>query len=127
MLLRPASASPSNEIQGFGGPNTNDGKGSLGVGTKGGTYSITLDTTAPVWTYSFAGPGITPTVFSFATNPTAINSVGIGTANGGTGRFDNFTLTTSQAVPEPSTYGLILGGLTLLLVNRRSFIRGVRV
>jgi hypothetical protein len=102
------------------GPGTG-GIGNLGSYTDGVAhlYSITLDTTAlnsANWTASYSVDGtqvIAPTLLGY--NP-VIEYVGFGAAATG-GTISNFSLT---AVPEPSTYALVLGSIaTLLLIRRR--------
>jgi hypothetical protein len=91
------------------------------VGNNGsGDYMIRLDTTAANWTTSYFFNGVQKgSTYTWVTLP-AIDGVGIVTYNNaGTsiGSFSNFEL---SAVPEPSTYALILGGIaTLLLIRRR--------
>jgi hypothetical protein len=108
----------------FGGPggtNSQTSPGVTGPGVQGSVYSIILNTTASQWTYSYSGPGINSTpVYTFSTNPT-ITQVGFGTISGVTGNFDNFTLTQTSAIPEPSTYAALAGlaAFGLVCVRRR--------
>jgi hypothetical protein len=81
---------------------------------------IRLDTTGAQWTTTFFQGGVqwTDTYTYIGGNPT-INYVGFVNADGTAVRnVSAFQLT--QAVPEPSTYALVLGGIvTLLLIRRR--------
>lgn len=77
---------------------------------------IRLDTTASQWTAAiFQGGTQIGSTFTYATNPT-ITRVGF-VSDGSGGQVNAFQLT---AVPEPSTYALVVGGIaTLLLIRRR--------
>jgi hypothetical protein len=80
---------------------------------------IRLDTTGAQWTTTFFQGGVqwTDTYTYTGGNPT-INYVGFVNADGTAVRnVSAFQLT--QAVPEPSTYALVLGGILPLLVLRR--------
>jgi hypothetical protein len=81
---------------------------------------IRLDTTGAQWTTTFFQGGVqwTDTYTYTGGNPT-INYVGFVNADGTAVRnVSAFQLT--QAVPEPSTYAQVLGGIvTLLLIRRR--------
>jgi hypothetical protein len=79
--------------------------------------TIILDTTLANWTTSIyqAGTQIGSTYTYTGTNPT-ITRVGF-VSDGSGGQVDAFQLT---AVPEPSTYAMVLGGLlNLSLIRRR--------
>jgi hypothetical protein len=80
---------------------------------------IRLDTTGTQWTTTFFQGGVqwTDTYTYTGVNPT-INYVGFVSEGTAVGSVSAFQLT--QAVPEPSTYALVLGGIaTLLLIRRR--------
>jgi hypothetical protein len=80
---------------------------------------IRLDTTGVQWTTTFFQGGVqwTDTYTYTGVNPT-INYVGFVSEGTAVGSVSAFQLT--QAVPEPSTYALVLGGIaTLLLIRRR--------
>jgi hypothetical protein len=80
---------------------------------------IRLDTTGVQWTTSMyqGGTQIGSTYTYNTANPT-INFVGFVSEGTAVGNVSAFQLT--QAVPEPSTYALVVGGLaTLLLIRRR--------
>jgi hypothetical protein len=80
---------------------------------------IRLDTTGTQWTTTFFQGGVqwTDPYTYTGVNPT-INYVGFVSEGTALGSVSAFQLT--QAVPEPSTYALVLGGiLTLLLIRRR--------
>jgi hypothetical protein len=80
--------------------------------------TIRLDTTLANWTTSMyqGGTQIGSTYTYTGVNPT-ITRVGF-VSDGSGGQVNAFELT--QAVPEPSTYALVVGGLaTLLLIRRR--------
>jgi hypothetical protein len=80
---------------------------------------IRLDTTGVQWTTSMyqGGTQIGSTYTYNTANPT-INFVGFVSEGTAVGNVSAFQLT--QAVPEPSTYALVLGGIaTLLLIRRR--------
>jgi len=76
---------------------------------------IRLDTTASQWTAAFFQGGTQiGTTYTYATNPT-INRVGF-VSDGSGGTVSAFQLT---AIPEPSAYSLVIGGVMSLLLVRR--------
>jgi hypothetical protein len=82
---------------------------------------IRLDTTGAQWTAAFFQGGVQmgDTYTYTGGNPT-INYVGFVNADGTAVRNVSAFQLTAQAVPEPSTYALVLGGIaTLLLIRRR--------
>jgi hypothetical protein len=115
-------------VESYGGPGTAGGNvtASTGAGIlTGNTMTITLDTTTTLWTYKFsyyAADGITilnSGASAYAANPT-ITAVGIASYNPATGTrtMDDFTLT-ATAIPEPSTYALMLGATGLIAAGVR--------
>lgn len=99
------------------------------IGGAAGSVTYSDSSTGTGWTNSKTA---TNTSFSFSLSAvTALNNVsnvyirliqtGTGIAGAGTNRVDNFTFsgTTVSAVPEPSTYAAILGGLALAGVAAR--------
>jgi len=124
----------SGAVEAYGGPGTLGGNKTASTGNgilTNNTMTITLDTTTTLWTYQFsylATDGttlLTSATTTYATNPT-ITAVGIASYNSPTGTrtVDNFTLT-ATAIPEPSTYALMVGttGLVtagILRYRRRS-------
>jgi hypothetical protein len=85
---------------------------------------VRLDTTGAQWTTSFfqGGTQIGSTYTYTSGNPT-INHVGFvmeGAVTGVTGNVSAFQLT---AIPEPSTYAMVLGGLLNLSLIRRRRVR----
>jgi hypothetical protein len=80
---------------------------------------IRLDTTGAQWTAAhFQGGVQMGDTYTYTSGNPTINYVGIVTEGTAVGSVSAFQLT--QAVPEPSTYALVLGGiLTLLLIRRR--------
>ena len=76
---------------------------------------VRLDTTGANWTTSiYQGGTQIGTTFTYTTNPT-INRVGF-VSDGSGGNVSAFQLT---AIPEPSAYSLVLGGVMSLLLIRR--------
>ena len=145
-ITTPSSGSYSLQLGFIGSPNTTQNLGSSGdayasVGQTGSavlwsgpgayagslttnnnatnTFSITLNTTAPQWTYEFTVDGTSTTPTAFTANPT-IAGVGMGSTGGSVkGTLSNFSLTDSS-VPEPASLGLLaVGGLGLLLLGKR--------
>jgi hypothetical protein len=81
---------------------------------------IRLDTTGAQWTAAFFQGGVQMgNTYTYTGGNPTINYVGFVNADGTAVRnVSAFQLT--QAVPEPSTYALVLGGIaTLLLIRRR--------
>jgi hypothetical protein len=80
------------------------------------TVTIQLDTTLANWTTSiYQGGTQIGSTYTYTTNPT-ITRVGF-VSDGSGGQVNAFQLT---AVPEPSTYAMVLGGLlNLSLIRRR--------
>ncbi|MFZ4716515.1 MAG: PEP-CTERM sorting domain-containing protein [Chthoniobacterales bacterium] len=80
---------------------------------------IRLDTTGAQWTAAFfQGGGQMGDTYTYTSGNPTINYVGIITEGAAVGSVSAFQLT--QAVPEPSTYALVVGGIaTLLLIRRR--------
>jgi hypothetical protein len=87
------------------------------IGWTSNDVLIRLDTRNSTWTTTMFQGGVQMgTTQNIVTAP--INWVGIVTEGAAVGSVSAFQLT--QAVPEPSTYALVLGGiLTLLLIRRR--------
>jgi hypothetical protein len=79
---------------------------------------IRLNTTGAQWTTSmYQGGGQMGDTYTYTSGNPTINWVGIVTEGTAVGNVSAFQLT---AVPEPSTYALVVGGLaTLLLIRRR--------
>ena len=80
---------------------------------------VRLDTTGTQWTTSmYQGGTQIGSTYTYTTGNPEINWVGFVSEGPAVGSVSAFQLT--QAVPEPSTYALVLGGiLTLLLIRRR--------
>lgn len=100
----------------------------LGPGTTGGVdfdaplgtvnLQIVLDTTGEKWTAEWLVNNVSLREETFATNPT-INYIAIGRWSGATGTIDNLTLTSGTAIPEPSTYALIVAAFAAGVVALR--------
>jgi hypothetical protein len=115
---------PDNSLYGWSPNNPVALRTTTGWGTppQAGTASllsndvlIRLDTTASQWTAAFFQGGTQiGTTYTYATNPT-INRVGF-VSDGSGGTVSAFQLT---AIPEPSAYSLVLGGVMSLLLIRR--------
>ena len=80
---------------------------------------IRLDTTGTQWTAAyFQGSVQMGDTYTYTSGNPTINWVGFITEGTAVGNVSAFQLT--QAVPEPSTYALVVGGIaTLLLIRRR--------
>jgi hypothetical protein len=82
---------------------------------------IRLDTTGAQWKTSiYQGGGQMGETFTYTSGNPTINWVGIITEGGAVGNVSAFQLT---AVPEPSTYAMVLGGLLNLSLIRRRRVR----
>jgi hypothetical protein len=114
---------PTGVVEAYGGPGTAGGNKTASTGAgilTGNTMTITLDTTTTLWTYKFsylAADGTTllnSATTAYTTNPT-IAGVGLSSyaAATGTRTLDDFTLT-ATAIPEPSTYALMVGATGLV-------------
>jgi hypothetical protein len=113
------------------------GTGALGGGLPAGTYpdgssytiSLVLNTALSNWTLDTYVNGVqldlngatAGDTYTYASNPSGISYVAISASPSTVNPIatvDNFTLTV-QAVPEPSTFGvLVLGGLTFASIAR---------
>jgi hypothetical protein len=125
----PATAS----VTAFGGPGVNNSvtlTNHMFLVESLVRFKIDLDTTAPQWTATFSAQDLTAGAssftpmgtFTYTTNPT-VGAVGFGKSGTQSGVLDNFHL---SAVPEPSTFGMLLGSLGILISFRRAgrgFIR----
>ena len=63
-----------------------------------------------------------PRTFGISSPTGGVNAMLIGARVGGDSNFDRFKITTitgATVIPEPSSLGLALGSLALLLVRRR--------
>jgi hypothetical protein len=91
-------------------------QGGSGSALTSNTVTIQLDTTLANWTTSiYQGGTQIGSTYTYTTNPT-ITRVGF-VSDGSGGQVNAFQLT---AVPEPSTYAMVLGGLlNLSLIRRR--------
>jgi len=88
-------------------------------------FSLVLNTNSPQWTVEFLVNGVqVGTTGTYVTNPTNIDTLAIG-AYSDTGVFGPITLTDQsgvQAVPEPSTWAMMVlgfGGLGFLAYRRK--------
>jgi hypothetical protein len=108
----PAALNRGGDWQTWAGPGANYGKTSNDV-------LIRLDTTGAQWTSSvYQGGAQMGSTYTYTSGNPTINWVGFITEGAAVGSVSAFQLT--QAVPEPSTYALVVGGLaTLLLIRRR--------
>jgi hypothetical protein len=121
-----------NDAYGFtGSPNSSAAIRNDGAWTTfpGGGYGITstdlrirLDTTGSQWVSSFYQGGVQMgnTTYTYTTGNPTINYVGFVSEGFAEGSVSAFQLT---AIPEPSTYAMVLGGLLNLSLIRRRRVR----
>lgn len=119
-----SQSSPTNTIQGFFGPGTNNGYTvTPNPAVLGDISTVVLDTTRSQWvgTEYYNGVQVGAWGYAAGANPTGITQVAIG-VNGESATVTNFSLT-DQTVPEPASLGLLaIGGLGLLLLKRRKTV-----
>ena len=105
------------DIQTFLGPDTASGTNhSSAVGTLG--FKVVLDTTGSQWTAEWFLNDSSLRSVAFSSQPT-INYVGLGRLGSAVGSFSSFSLSATSAVPEPSTWALVLGLVALGAAIRR--------
>ena len=111
--------------QWYPGPGNANGLGSANI-TPNETAQIVLNTQGADWTASwFYNGSQLGSTYSYTgaagsnANPTGIQAIAIG-VNGESATVHDVLLT--QAVPEPATLGLAIGGLGLLLLKRRKAV-----
>ena len=120
-----------NDAYGFtGSPNSSAAIRNDGAWTTfpGGGYGITstdlrirLDTTGAQWVSSFYQGGVQMgSTHTYTTGNPTINYVGFVSEGPAVGSVSAFQLT---AIPEPSTYAMVLGGLLNLSLIRRRRVR----
>ena len=102
-----------------------NGTALTGVVSAPEVFSLVLNTNSPQWTVEFLVNGVqVGTTGTYVTNPTNIDTLAIG-AYSDTGVFGPITLTDQsgvQAVPEPSTWAMMVlgfGGLGFLAYRRK--------
>jgi hypothetical protein len=116
-----------NDAYGFTGtPNSsaairNDGSWTAfpggGTGITSTDLRIRLDTTGSQWVSSFYQGGVQMgSAYTYTSGNPTINYVGFVSEGTAEGSVSAFQLT---AIPEPSTYALVIGGIATLLFSRR--------
>lgn len=127
MLHRQQGYSATSFDQTFLGPATANSTGTANVTDPVGSLTsaadirITLDTTTPLWTVTWAmkndanpgDPYTTVRTTQFTTNPT-IGEVGLFTLDNTQGQFSNFSLNDVTPAPEPASLALMAAGVGLV-------------
>ena len=117
------TSSPTNIVQGFFGPGTDNGYTvSPDPAALGDVSEVVLNTTQSQWvaTEYYNGAETGNWAYAAGANPTGITDVAIG-VNGMNGTVTNFSLT-DQVVPEPASLGLLgigAAGVLLLMKGRK--------
>ncbi|HWA87934.1 MAG TPA: PEP-CTERM sorting domain-containing protein [Opitutus sp.] len=122
MLLR---GDRTDDLETFLGPGTGDEvdfnpPDDITLSPGSVNLKVILDTTGAQWTAEWVVNNVSIRQTTFDTNPT-INYVGLGRWSTASGTVDNFTLTSTSAIPEPATCALTLGTLAAgaVMLRRR--------